>query len=232
MGNGRRTLTSVPADWPTNAPERNAAPLVDRLPPRLLRTFDVKRMPLRAKDFELVSRSVPGGFRGGSPQHSICIHLRVRPSQRVLALALPVIDGPDSLPDGSAVHIRRGDRGSWSARRAEDPSRARCLRRINGVLSVERARSGVLGRVGGYHTVRFMDYPHLVELVSAQGRPPGRGGEGDHAPRTHPHRHPARQGLDGQNRNACRPRYVAAATTAVCPPMAKAATIRRHVLTR
>ena len=164
--------------------EERRLPLVDRLPPRLLRTFtlsaDVKRMPLRAKDFELVCRRVPAWFprqvpRSGLDMH---LHLRVRPSQRVLALALPVIDGPGSLPDGyAAVHIRRGDRKFGKLERQTSPSRIRKTLREQGVcegstvffLSNEHDPAFWAELAPHYHTVRFTDYPHLVELVSAQG---------------------------------------------------------------
>ena len=192
--------------------EERRLPLVDRLPPRLLRTFtlpaDVKRMPLRAKDFELVSRSVPAWFPRQVPRSGLDLHLhlRVRPSQRVLALALPVIDGPDSLPDGyAAVHIRRGDRNFGKLERQTSPNRIRKTLREQGVcegstvffLSNEHDPAFWADAfAAASFTLRTdcMDIPALSASVCAlackvfgpprDGVPPLRGRPGDHAPRT------------------------------------------------
>ena len=96
-----------------------------------------------------------GGWRGLLPGMPPLV-LRLAPSQRVRALARPILDELQARRAGfAAVHVRRGDRlrglvAYWTApeRIAPAPPRAGRSDRHDGVLSFRRTRSGILACAG------------------------------------------------------------------------------------
>ena len=143
-----------------------------------------QRVPRRASAVELIVRHV-AGYHATSLPRSVSpntTRLWLPPSATVADLARPVIERLRSLPQGyAAVHARRTDRlnwGRWAGVTA--PERIRAKLRQHGIgrdtpvffLSDERDPAFWAALRGCCRMYRYLDFPHLADIVSQDGQRP------------------------------------------------------------